>query len=113
MLDRFYLIVDSTQHLQAFLDEGLRTVQLRIKDCSTAEQEASIRSEIRVAKKLCDQFDCQLIINDYWQIAIDEGCDAVHLGQEDLDTADIEHIKQRGIKYGSVSYTHLTLPTKA
>ena len=100
MLDRFYLIVDSTQHLQAFLDEGLRTVQLRIKDCSTAEQEASIRSEIRVAKKLCDQFDCQLIINDYWQIAIDEGCDAVHLGQEDLDTADIEHIKQRGIKYG-------------
>ena len=100
MLDRFYLIVDSTQHLQAFLDEGLRTVQLRIKDCSTAEQEASIRSEIRLAKKLCDQFDCQLIINDYWKIAIDEGCDAVHLGQEDLDTADIEQIKQRGIKYG-------------
>jgi len=100
MLDRFYLIVDSTQHLQAFLDEGLRTVQLRIKDCSTAEQEASIRSEIRLAKKLCDRFDCQLIINDYWKIAIDEGCDAVHLGQEDLDTADIEQIKQRGIKYG-------------
>ena len=41
-----------------------------------------------------------MIINDYWQIAIDEGCDAVHLGQEDLDTADIEQIKQRGIKYG-------------
>ena len=100
MLDRFYLIVDSTQHLQAFLDEGLGTVQLRIKDCSTAEQEASIRSEIQFAKRLCDQFDCQLIINDYWQIAIDEGCDAVHLGQEDLDTADIEQIKQRGIKYG-------------
>ena len=100
MLDRFYLIVDSTQHLQAFLDEGLRTVQLRIKDCSTAEQEASIRSEIRLAKKLCDRFDCQLIINDYWKIAIDEGCDAVHLGQEDLDTAVIEQIKQGGIKYG-------------
>ena len=61
MLDRFYLIVDSTQHLQAFLDEGLRTVQLRIKDCSTAEQEASIRSEIRLAKKLCDRFDLSLI----------------------------------------------------
>lgn len=100
MLDRFYLIIDSTQHLQAFLNEGLCCVQLRIKDCSTAEQESSIRSEIRRAKQLCDQFDCQLIINDYWQIAIDEGCDAVHLGQEDLDAADIEQIKQHGIKYG-------------
>ena len=26
----------------------------------------------------------QLIVNDYWQIAIDEHCDFVHLGQEDL-----------------------------
>ena len=100
MLDRFYLIIDSTRHLEAFLNEGLRCVQLRIKDCVTAEQQTGIRSEIRHARQLCDQFDCQLIINDYWQIAIDEGCDAVHLGQEDLDTADIEQLKRNGIKYG-------------
>ena len=31
----------------------------------------------------------QLIVNDYWQIAIDEKCPWVHLGQEDLVDADI------------------------
>ncbi len=100
MLDRFYLIVDSTSHLQLFLNEGLRCVQLRIKDCSTSQHQDTIRQEIRRAKSLCDQYGCQLIINDYWQMAIEEGCDAVHLGQEDMDTADIEQLKQAGLKIG-------------
>ncbi|MFK7857165.1 MAG: thiamine phosphate synthase, partial [Granulosicoccus sp.] len=45
-------------------------------------------------------YGCQLIINDYWQLAIDEGCDYIHLGQEDLQQADVNAIKQSGLKIG-------------
>jgi len=95
-LPRFYQIVDEVSWLERFLPLGLELVQLRIKD----KPEAFIRDQIRTAKKLCDQTNCQLIINDYWQIAIDEGCDFIHLGQEDLVDADLETIKGHGIKFG-------------
>ena len=93
---RFYLIVDNTDSLAQFLPLGLECVQLRIKSAPIE----NLRSEIRLAKQLCDAADCQLIINDYWQLAIDEGCNGLHLGQEDLDNADMPAIKNAGIKYG-------------
>lgn len=96
MLSRFYLIVDSTQHLQSYIDLGVRCVQLRIKDAGVE----TVREEIRRAKLLCEVASCTLIINDYWQLAIDEGCDAVHLGQEDLHTADIRQLKMAGMRIG-------------
>jgi len=34
-----------------------------------------------------------LIVNDYWRLALEEGCDFVHLGQGDLDTADITALR--------------------
>jgi len=96
LLDRFYLIIDNTENLEFFLQAGVRCIQLRIKDKSMEE----CRTEIRVAKKLCSQFDCRLIINDYWQLALEEGCDFVHLGQEDLTGADIPGLKKAKIKIG-------------
>ncbi|MFK7891722.1 MAG: thiamine phosphate synthase [Granulosicoccus sp.] len=96
MLSRFYLIVDSTQNLQAYLDLGVRCVQLRIKQASAK----IVREELRRAKRLCETTGCTLIINDYWQLAIDEGCDAVHLGQEDLRTADIQRLRAADMRIG-------------
>ena len=96
LLDRFYLIIDTTDRLESFLQAGVRCIQLRIKDKSVDE----CRAEIRVAKKLCNQFSCRLIINDYWQLALEEGCDCVHLGQEDLTGADISALKKQQIKIG-------------
>ncbi|MFK7853238.1 MAG: thiamine phosphate synthase [Granulosicoccus sp.] len=96
MLARFYLIVDNTASLAEYLPLGLSCVQLRIKSASDVELRASIRD----AKSLCEQFNCQLIINDYWKLAIEEGCNAIHLGQEDLDSADMEAIRSAGIRYG-------------
>lgn len=96
MLSRFYLIVDNVESLASYLPLGLKCVQLRVKEGSDAE----LRPAIRAAKKLCDEHDCQLIINDYWQLAIEEGCDGLHLGQEDLDGADITAIRAAGIRYG-------------
>lgn len=95
-LDRFYPIFDSANWLERLVPLGIKLVQLRVKDATTSE----IRDHIRRAKTVCADYDCTLIINDYWQIAIDEGCDFIHLGQEDLDDADMTAIRAAGLKFG-------------
>ena len=86
MLDPFYLIVDSSQWLDRLLPLGVKLVQLRAKDLSAAQA----RREIAAAKALCAEHKAQLVVNDYWQAALDLGCDYVHLGQEDLERAGVK-----------------------
>ncbi|MDP5347236.1 MAG: thiamine phosphate synthase, partial [Paracoccaceae bacterium] len=50
-----------------------------------------------------------LVVNDHWQIAIDEGADWLHLGQEDLDTADLAAIRRAGLKLGLSTHDHAEL----
>lgn len=95
-LDRFYPIVDTTAWLRRLLPCGLKLVQLRIKD---ADRD-TLRAEITAGHALCKAAGCTLVINDHWQLAIDTGCDFVHLGQEDLDTADIAAIRKAGLRIG-------------
>src|SRR5690606_21783792 len=73
-----------------------KLVQLRIKDRPVAET----RAEIRRARDLCRAAGAILVINDYWQLAIEESCDWLHLGQEDLDTADLGAIRAAGLRLG-------------
>ncbi len=101
MLDRFYLIVDSAQWLERLLPLGVKTVQLRAKDKSHAE----LTHEIIRSRTLCAQHGATLIVNDYWQIALDEGCDFVHLGQEDMDSADFKALKTGGVRVGLSTHT--------
>jgi len=96
MLDRFYLIVDDVAWIERLLPHGLRLVQLRIKE----QPDDEIRRQINLAKSLCADAGAQLIVNDYWRLAIEAGCDFVHLGQEDLDTADIAAIRRAGLRLG-------------
>lgn len=105
MLDPFYLIVDSAAWIERLLPCGVRLVQLRIKE-GTPDV---LKSEIAKAKKLCDAAGAQLVVNDYWQIAIDLGCDYVHLGQEDLDSADIKAIRAAKIRLGLSTHDHAEL----
>lgn len=95
-LDPFYLIVDSSDWIKRLVPLGVKLVQLRIKDMD----DAGLRKEIRASRSMCEEHGCQLIINDYWQLAIDEGCDFVHLGQEDLADADVATIKDAGLRLG-------------
>lgn len=95
-LDPFYPIWDDIDWFERLLPLGVKLVQLRVKDKS----DDAVRADIRRAKALSDQHGAQLIVNDYWQAAIDEGCDYIHLGQEDLDTADMTAIKRAGLKLG-------------
>ena len=95
-LDPFYLIVDRASWLPRLLPHGVKLVQLRAKDMDEGE----LRREISQAREVCARYGAQLVINDYWRLAIEEGCDFVHLGQEDLASADIDAIRAAGLKLG-------------
>jgi thiamine-phosphate pyrophosphorylase len=96
VLDPFYVIVDSAAWIARLLPCGVRLVQLRIKD----QPDANVRAEIKEAKALCERYGAQLVVNDYWQQAIDTGCTFIHLGQGDLDTADLAAIRRAGVRFG-------------
>jgi len=96
VLDPFYLIVDSAAWIARLLPCGVRLVQLRIKD----QPDATLRAEIEESKALCERHGANLVVNNYWQQAIDAGCDFIHLGQGDLDTADLPAIRGAGVKFG-------------
>ena len=104
-LDRFYPIFDSAEWLELTLPLGVKLVQLRIK----TDDEDVLAEEIAVSKALCEEHGAQLIVNDHWEIAIEEGCDFIHLGQEDLDDADIEAIRAAGIRLGISTHDHTEL----
>lgn len=104
-LDRFYLIVDNADWLQRLVPLGVRLVQLRVKD----QSEPVIAREIDRAKRTCADCGCQLIVNDYWQAAIDAGCDYVHLGQGDLDGADVPAMRRAGVRLGISTHDHAEL----
>jgi thiamine-phosphate pyrophosphorylase len=96
MLAPVYPIVDSAGWIRRLLPAGVRLVQLRIKDRSAAE----LRAEIRESRDLCARAGAQLIVNDHWRIALEEGCDFVHLGQGDLDTADVPALRRARVRIG-------------
>jgi thiamine-phosphate pyrophosphorylase len=106
-LDPFYLIVDSADWIARLVPLGVKLVQLRIKDRTQAE----LRAELRAAKTICAAHRCQLIVNDYWQLAIEEGCDFLHLGQEDLALADLPSIRSAGLKLGLSTHDDAELAT--
>lgn len=104
-LPGFYQIVDHVQWLERFLPLGLKLVQLRIKD----QRSFFVRDQISESKTLCDEFGCQLIINDHWQAAMEAGCDFIHLGQEDLNDADLSLIRRNGLKLGVSTHDKMEL----
>lgn len=96
LLDTFYPIVPDAAWLPRILPLGVKTVQLRIKDRTGVE----VARQVRDAISFCNAYGAQLIVNDYWQIAVDQGATFVHLGQEDLAAADLQAIRNAGIKLG-------------
>jgi thiamine-phosphate pyrophosphorylase len=95
-LDPFYPIVDSAAWVGRLVGVGARLVQLRVKD----RDDAAVVRETREALAICRAAGAQLVVNDYWRVAIDVGAGYVHLGQGDLDGADIAAIRAHGLKIG-------------
>jgi len=105
VLDRFYPIVDSAAWVRRLVPLGVTLIQLRIKD----ESDAATGHQVREAKACCARYGAQLIVNDHWELAMAEGCDFVHLGQGDLDDADLPALRRAGIRLGVSTHDHAEL----
>ncbi len=95
-MQRFYLIVGHVARLELLVPQGVKLVQLRIKD----QPEAEVRRQIARARDICAVQGAQLGVNDYWQAALDLNCSFVHLGQEDMETADFAALRRAGVRFG-------------
>ncbi|MDE4275402.1 thiamine phosphate synthase [Phaeobacter gallaeciensis] len=95
-MERFYLIVGHVGRLELLVPHGVKLVQLRIKD----QPDAEVRRQIARARDICAVHGAQLVVNDYWQAALDLNCSFVHLGQEDMETADFTALQRAGVHYG-------------
>ncbi|MCI5100640.1 thiamine phosphate synthase [Phaeobacter italicus] len=95
-MERFYLIVGHVSQLELLVPHGVRLVQLRIKD----QPETEVRRQIARARDFCAVHGAQLVVNDYWQAALDLNCGFVHLGQEDMDSADLAALRRKGVRFG-------------
>ncbi|MBV4414416.1 thiamine phosphate synthase [Enterobacteriaceae bacterium YMB-R22] len=91
-----YPVVDSVEWIARLLEAGARTIQLRIKDRQDSEAEQDIIAAIKLGKR----YNARLYINDYWRLAIKHGAYGVHLGQQDLETASLEAIRNAGLRLG-------------
>jgi len=100
----FYPVVPTAAWVERLLGWGVRTIQLRIKaaDHTAADISAEVMAAIEAGKAVPG---AQVFINDHWQQALAAGAYGVHLGQEDLDSADIEALRTAGIRLGLSTHT--------
>lgn len=106
---RLYAVTDRTwakvqtleEQLETALQAGVTLVQLREKDLD----EAAFLAEAREIKKLTDQYDVPLIINDNVSVAL--ACDAagVHVGQSDLEAGEVRRLLGAGKILGVTAKT--------
>lgn len=91
-----YPVLDSVEWLERVLKLGVKTLQLRIKDKQPEQVEQQIIEAIALGRK----YNARLFINDYWQLAIKHKAYGVHLGQEDMEIADLPMIADAGLRLG-------------
>lgn len=97
-----YPVVDSVDWIAKLLPLGIKTIQLRIKGVD----DEVLRKEFCAAVDLQRQYDARLYINDHWALAIELGAYGVHLGQEDLDSANLPAIANAGLRLGVSTHSY-------
>jgi thiamine-phosphate pyrophosphorylase len=95
-----YAVLPDAAWVARMARAGVPTVQLRFKP----DDRAAIEREVHAAVQAVQGTDALLFINDHWQAAIDAGAYGVHLGQEDMDVADLEKIRAAGLRLGLSSH---------
>ncbi|MDO6445532.1 thiamine phosphate synthase [Colwellia sp. 1_MG-2023] len=100
-----YPVVDSLTWLKRLLKLGVKLIQYREKTLTGEPLAHAIKQAVTLGK----QYKAMLFINDYWQLAIKYNAYGVHLGQEDIQTADLKAIKQTGLRLGISSHGHFEL----
>ncbi|KND54673.1 Thiamin-phosphate pyrophosphorylase [Candidatus Paraburkholderia kirkii] len=91
-----YPVLPSAEWVERLLDLGVRTTQLRRKTNDAADLQSEIAHSVEAGRR----HDAQLFINDHWREAIVAGAYGVHLGQEDVQTADLSAIAKAGLRLG-------------
>jgi thiamine-phosphate pyrophosphorylase len=91
-----YAVLPDAEWVGRMAKAGVPTLQLRFK----SEDPETIAREVQAAVQAVQGSNALLFINDHWQAAIAAGAYGVHLGQEDLDTADLNAIRQAGLRLG-------------
>lgn len=97
-----YAIVDCADGVERVLAAGVRTVQLRIKEGAHAQLSREVLRSVQAARRV----QAQLFINDHWQLAMEHGAYGVHLGQEDLLTADMAALRDAGLRLGLSTHSY-------
>jgi len=105
VLDPFYLIVGHVSQLELLVPHGVKLVQLRLKGLSDAE----LRRQIARGRDLCAVHGAQLVVNDHWELALEMNCNFVHLGQEDLDQADLKALRRNDVRFGISTHVEAEL----
>ena len=100
-----YPVMPSAEWIEKLLPLGVTTIQLRIKNKSPEETEAEIVRAVSASRR----HNARLFINDYWRLAIKHGAYGVHLGQEDIDTADLAAIRSAGLRLGVSNHSYYEL----
>ena len=96
-----YPVVDRADKLRPLYECGITTAQLRVKDMEGEALEEEIVEAIMVSR----EFDVRLFVNDYWQLAVKHNAYGIHLGQEDIQEADIDAIFEAGLRLGISTHT--------
>jgi thiamine-phosphate pyrophosphorylase len=105
--DRFYPVVDSVAWVARLAALGVGTVQLRAKDLNDSQALQLISDALAVTKGT----KTKLVVNDYWRAAVVAGAKHLHLGQEDLEDADLKAIRDGGLTLGLSTHDDTELET--
>lgn len=94
---RLYPVVDSYEVIETLtVTHDIKTAQLRIKD----PQCIKLESQIEQVSSLARKNKLQLFINDHWRAAIKYQSYGVHIGQEDLEIANLDQIRNAKLRLG-------------
>ena len=96
-----YPVVDRTYKLTALYKAGITTAQLRVKDMAGE----ALENEIKEAIHISSEYNTRLFINDFWELAIKHKAYGVHLGQEDIQEANVKAIYAAGLRLGISTHT--------
>lgn len=100
---RLYPIVSNFDELREVITSGIEIVQLRIKEPTSLD----LNFEIQRCQKLCTRHGVLFFLNDYWEEAIENCVDGVHLGYEDLQVSDLKKIEEAGLFLGVSSHSYV------
>jgi thiamine-phosphate pyrophosphorylase len=105
--DRFYPVVDSVAWVARLAALGVGTIQLRAKELNDSQALQLVTNALAAVSGT----PTKLVVNDYWRAAIVAGARHLHLGQEDLATADLVAIRDAGLTLGLSTHDDAELET--